>query len=202
MKNILNRTTTRLFVDFDQKIVVGQMTGDIVFDDYKAMLLGGARLAQMGKVDRIIIDRREVLKQDAECRLWVKNYYFKRHIKPLVPNVKQVAIVEPQSVAGKIYGKTIFASLRLIYPNLKIKSFDGLDEAIQWSGCKDKPTVGVEELIYDEQSFFEDILSKESEIVEDEKNKQLVSVDSTKAGIQQSSESSLINKLFKYFFPD
>ncbi|MEL6558023.1 MAG: hypothetical protein AAFQ94_07555 [Bacteroidota bacterium] len=202
MKNILNRTTTNLTADFDRKIIVGRMTGDIIFDDYKAMLLGGARLASMGKADHIVIDRREVLKQDAECRLWVKNYYFKRHIKPLVPQIKKVAIVESQSIVGRIYGKTIFASLRMIYPHLKIKSFDDLDEAIEWIGRRDEPTVAVEELIKDEKSFFEDIVSKESEIVEDEKKNQLVTVDSTEADAPQSSESSLINKLFRYFFPD
>ena len=202
MKNILSRTTTNLSADFDRKIIVGRMTGDIMLDDYKAMLLGGARLASMGKADHIVIDRREVMKQDTECRLWVKDYYFKTHIKPLVPHIKKVAIVESQSIVGRIYGKTIFASLRMIYPHLKIKSFDNLDEAYEWIVRREEHTVAVEDLIKDEKSFFEDIVSKESEIVEDEKKNQLVTVDSSEAVASQSSESSLINKLFRYFFPD
>ncbi len=204
MKKILERTTTKLFVDLDEKVVLGQMNGDILFEDYKDMLLGGAKLASNGKINNIIIDRRNILKQDAECRLWVKNYYLKEHLKPLVPKIQKVAIVESKSIVGKIYGKTIFASLNLIYPNLKMKSFSELDKALEWIKTEKPKPVHIDEVINDEKNFFNDVVTLENKIIEEENKKELVTAGHGKKGEAEafSKDSSLINKLLKYFFPN
>lgn len=204
MKKILERTTTKLYADYDKKIVLGQMAGDVLFEDYKEMLIGGAKMAEEGKINNIVIDRRNILKQDAECRLWVKNYYIKKHVKPLVPKIKKVAIVESNSIVGKIYGKTIFTTLGLIYPNLTIKSFAEVKQALSWVSEEEEKSVIIDDLINDEKNFFSEIIDKEKELHKEEQHKQeLVTVaahyETTK---NQISESSLITKLFRYFFPD
>ena len=202
MKKILDKSTTKLFIDTDKKVVLGQMSGDILFDDYKAMLLGGAELAANDRVNNIIIDRRNVLKQDAECRLWVKNYYLKEHVKPVVPKIKKVAIVESKSIVGRIYGKTIFASLSLIYPTLSIKSFPDVKKAFEWVIEKPSKPVVVDEIINDEKNFFDDVITLENKIIEEERKEELVHSNGESTKDESSRESSLINKLFKYFFPE
>ena len=47
-----------------------------------------------------------------------------------------------------------------------------------------------------------DLLDEDQDNVEVDKKNQLVTVDAIEADASQSSESSLINKLFRYFFPD
>ncbi|MEL7147403.1 MAG: hypothetical protein AAFO69_13600 [Bacteroidota bacterium] len=200
MKLILDKPTTKLFYSSEDKIVMGKMRGDISFQDYKEMLLTGAELAKKGKIDKIILDRRYITKQDAECRTWVKNYYIKKHVKPLVPSIRKVAIIESQTIVGKIYGKTILATLSLFYPTMKMKSFDELEDGLDWMTAEKLAETVVEDLLIDESSFFEDIEQMEKEAEVETVEEVAVAVETGDANSQE--KSNFLQKLLKYFLQD
>lgn len=205
MEKILDRPTTKLFVDYKRKVVLGHMTGDILFEDYKEMLLGGAELATNDVINCIILDRRNILKQDAECRIWVKNYYLKEHVKPIVHKIRRVAIVESKSMVGQIYGRTIFATLSMIYPNLKMKSFSDIKKAREWVAEADtSKQLVIDEVINDEKNFFNDVRIFESSFAErtNESPAELVTSDGKITKNSDTKDSSLIGKFLKYFFPN
>lgn len=201
MKLMIDRPTTQLFYDAAEKTVMGKMSGDILFEDYKQMLLAGAQLAKAGKADKIILDRRYITKQDVECRLWVKDYYIKEHVKPLVPFIKKVAVIDAKSVVGRWYGATILSTLSLFYPNMRMKSFGELEKGIAWTMESESKQITVEEVIADENSFFEDITSIEQE----SQNEPLAIEEPPVSSLQHSPtrrEASFMNKLYRYFFPE
>lgn len=200
MKILLDRPTIKLFYDAEERIVMGKMSGDIEFEDYKKMLLAGAKLARAGKIDKIILDRRFITRQDAECRTWVKNYYIKEHVKPLVPLIKKVAVIDAQSIVGKIYGKTILATLSFFYPSLSMKSFSELEIGLDWMIEKKVSPVVVDDVISDEKNFFEDIAILEAEHESTANIEELVTTEETPYSGGQ--DTSFLQKLFRYFFPD
>ncbi|MEL6558024.1 MAG: hypothetical protein AAFQ94_07560 [Bacteroidota bacterium] len=132
MDKILRLPSTELTIDYSRKMAKISFIGDIRFDDYKEALLSAAELVRSQGVENIIMDRTRIEKLDAECRVWVKNEYLKVHIKPLIPKLNKVAVVDSASIVGQIYGKAIYKTLSLVYPSLTFKFFSKLDKAINW----------------------------------------------------------------------
>jgi len=191
MKTILKLPTTSISVDFKNKLAVGILIGDVTFQDYKEMLLAGAELARIGKIDSIIMDRREVNKLDAECRVWVKTEYLKHHVKPLIPKMRKVAVIQSKSILGQIYGQTIYKTLALFYPNLTFKSFAEIDEAKEWiTPIEPKGNMVAEDFINEGNTT----IDKENEALVasySQKNEALMSRSSI---IQQSIEKERVLK--------
>jgi len=136
MKNLLDLSTAKLSINEKENILLASFTGDVKFEDYKGVLLLGAEWASTGKIDSIILDRRHTGKLDAECRVWVKNEYLKKHVKSVVPKVKQVAVVQAKTILGQISGQTVYKTLSMFYPNLTFKSFAKLEDAKIWAGLE------------------------------------------------------------------
>ena len=132
MDKILQLPSTELTIDYSRKMAKIAFIGDIRFDDYKEVLLSAAELVRSQGVENIIMDRTQIEKLDAECRVWVKNEYLKVHIKPLIPKLNKVAVVDSASIVGQIYGKAIYKTLSIVYPSLTFKFFSKLDKAINW----------------------------------------------------------------------
>lgn len=132
MDKILQLPSTELTIDYSRKMAIVSFIGDIRFDDYKEALLSAAELVRSQGVENIIMDRTKIEKLDAECRVWVKNEYLKIHIKPLIPKLNKVAVVDSTSIVGQIYGKAIYKTLSIVYPSLTFKFFSKMDKAINW----------------------------------------------------------------------
>ncbi len=212
MKTILKLPTTAMAVDFNKKIAVGLFKGDVTFEDYKEMLLAGAELARQGRIDSILMDRRQVGKLDAQCRIWVKNEYFKNHIKPIVPKMKRVAVVQSNSMIGQIYGNTIYKTLSLIYPNLAFKNFKNVKSAMKWIELKEQPVTMVaedfldsqEKILAEQQALLKDYsdrnkeINKKREIIRESnrKQKELALHDDI-----EESKTSFFDKVFQVLFP-
>ena len=132
MDKILQLPSTELTIDYSRKMAIVGFIGDINFEDYKETLLSAAELVRSQGVENIIMDRTRIEKLDAECRVWVKNEYLKVHIKPLIPKLNKVAVVDSTSIVGQLYGKAIYKSLSIVYPSLTFKFFSKMDKAIGW----------------------------------------------------------------------
>ena len=214
MKTLLKLPTTTLMVDYNEKIVVGIMKGNVDFEDYKSMLIAGTELAGNDMVENIIVDRRNVMHMDVESRLWVKNYYIREYSKPVVSKIKKFAVVEARSAIGRFYGKTIHATLRLVYPHLHIKYFKTYAAAERWI-LEDRPAVlPVDQVLANEQRLFHNIpqlekdleKQKKVELINQYRQQQRMKIKdemnfSWKKPSGRSINADFINKLVSVVFP-
>lgn len=132
MNQILCLPSAELTADFDRSILHVTFIGDVKFPEYKKVLLEAAELVRSKGVQKVLMDRRQINKVDAECRVWAKNEYVKVHIKPLIPKLTKVAVVDSKSIVGQLYGKAIYQTFSLIYPTLAFKFFGHMESASKW----------------------------------------------------------------------
>jgi len=132
MEKVLQQPTSEVEVDFDDRAVFVRFIGEVTLEDYKSALLKAADMVRDHDVQNVLMNRLEIGKIPTEGRIWVKNVYLKKIIKPLVRKLNKVAIVESQSVAAQLYGKALYTSFQLIYPTLTVKAFKRLEDAKQW----------------------------------------------------------------------
>ncbi len=212
MKTVLDLPTGKIDLDVNKKMAIATFNGDVSFEDYKRTLLGGAELARRGTVDSVIMDRRDISKLDAECRLWVKNEYLKVHVKPLIPKMRKVAVIQSKTILGQVYGQTIYKTLSMFYPNLTFKSFTDLKDAVEWI-CPTEITgnMVVEDFIQakeklkkksvdispESQEIKPIIISKKPIIQENKQNENVLEV----AGAKGKQSSSFFDKVFHALFP-
>ena len=169
MKTLLKLPTTRLHVNYYEKTAIGVFKGDISFEDYQSILLSIAELAGNDLIENVIIDRRQIHSLDTQSRLWVKNYFIKEYAKPVAHKVKKVAVIQSQSIVGQLYGKTIYTTLRLVYPNLKIKYFKTLGAAEQWINEGQPGPIKVKDVLADESKLFSDLPKLEKDLEKQQK---------------------------------
>lgn len=131
MKLISDLATTKSMVDYERKLFVGIIQGDVILEDYKKLLICVADLVKGNEVENILIDRQNANKVDAESRIWVKDVYIKEHMSA-VNKVKKVAVVQTKSAIGSIHSKALYSTLSVFYPNLTLKPFKNYDDAMEW----------------------------------------------------------------------
>ncbi len=134
MNNILRLKTAQLKVDFERKFLVITWNGKVELKDYKTILVKAVEISTEHQVYNIIINRLNLDELSTECRVWMKGYFLKTIVKPLIPKLSKVATVEAKSAIGQIYTNTISKTVSLAYPNLKFKSFKNQDNALEWVG--------------------------------------------------------------------
>ncbi len=216
MDKILQLPSTELTIDYSRKMAIVSFIGDIRFEDYKEALLSAAELVRSQGVQNIIMDRSQIEKLDAECRVWVKNEYLKIHIKPLIPKLNKVAVVDSTSIVGQLYGKAIYKSLSLVYPSLTFKFFSKIDRAISWfepSKVAEKSRLRQNKIVNKEPAVVGDRAvnyrkpvrksatktSKREIIGKIEKGTQRPL--NKAAGAEEKSKGSLFEKVFNALFP-
>lgn len=132
MDRILTTSTSTLDLDIENSITIVSFRGKVKFDEYKEALMKAVDLVGEHRLENVMMNRLEIGELEPECRLWVKNEYLKVHIKPLIPNIHKVAVIESTSIVGAFYGKALYSALSLIYPNLTFKYYDTVQEGLNW----------------------------------------------------------------------
>jgi hypothetical protein len=132
MKRILTSNSATIDLDIASSIVMVSFKGKVQFDQYKDALMRTVELVTEHTIENIMMNRLEIGELDPECRIWVKNEYLKVHIKPCIPNIKKVAVVEAKSIIGAFYGKALYSALSMIYPNLTFRYCDSISQAMGW----------------------------------------------------------------------
>jgi len=211
MDKILRLPSAELTIDYSKKMAIVSFIGDIKFGDYKEVLLSAAELVRSQGVQNIIMDRTRIEKLDAECRVWVKSEYLKVHIKPLIPKLNKVAVVDSASIVGQLYGKAIYKSLSIIYPSLTFKFFSKLDKAISWFEPQSVgEKVGVlakkEPVVVGDRTIRKRPVQKtESKTISSKQgiNEKRTSSVNSKASnnASEKTKSSLFDKIFNALFP-
>lgn len=132
MDHILITSTTSLDLDMENSIAVVSFRGKVKLEEYKEALMKAVDLVGEYGLENVMMNRLEIGELEPECRLWVKNEYLKVHIKPHIPNIHKVAVIESTSIIGAFYGKALYSALSLIYPNLTFKYYDTVEEGLNW----------------------------------------------------------------------
>lgn len=198
MDNILTLNTATLKVDFDRGYLVIDWDGVVDFEDYKLILSKAAEICDVHNIKNVILNRLKLKELSTECRVWMKNYFLKHLIKPLIPKLSKVATIESQSVIGQVYTKTISKTVSFIYPNLKFKSFASEDAAFKWLYPGD-----VREIISsDNISEREDPIKKPLSVSTTREMEELAVPPSSGISSNEMEEKtdSLLNKFYQLFF--
>lgn len=132
MERILKLPTATVDLDAENSIVMVSFKGKVDFNEYKEALMKAVDLVDEYKLENVMMNRLEIGELDPECRVWVKNEYLKVHIKPYIPNLHKVAVIESTSIVGAFYGKALYSTLSLIYPNLTFKYYDTVQQGLNW----------------------------------------------------------------------
>lgn len=132
MDRILALNTATLAVDFSEKFLLITWHGVVDFEEYKRVLTKAVEITEVHGIQNVVINRLNLKELNTECRVWMKNYFLKKLVKPVIPFLSKVATIESRSAIGQIYSNTISKTVSLVYPNLTFKSFASEVEAYQW----------------------------------------------------------------------
>ncbi len=132
MERILTSSTASVDLEKESSIVIVSFRGKVKFDEYKEALMKAVDLVGEYRLENVMMNRLEIGELAPECRLWVKNEYLKVHIKPHIPDIHKVAVIESTSIVGAFYGRALYSALSLIYPNLTFKYYDTVAEGLAW----------------------------------------------------------------------
>lgn len=158
--------TATLKVNLSTSTLICSFRGNIEFGEYKAVLLAAVDAVAQHKITNIMMNRLEVVELPPECRIWVKNEYLKKHIKPHIPNLNKVAVVESKSLFGALAGKAIYRMLSFIYPNLTFRFFKTVSSGLAWFAGEHQPSVE-EESLEDELVFEEELVGEKIDVQKD-----------------------------------
>lgn len=92
--------------------------------------LGGDSVEFQG-YSKLILDRRGLREFDTEARIWMKGF-IKGRAKRIVGKVDKLAMVNRQSGSGSIFANFIGSAIRMVMPNLSIKKFSSIFDALDW----------------------------------------------------------------------
>ncbi len=132
MDRILSLNTASLTVDFSEKFLLITWHGVVDFEEYKSVLTKAVEITDVHGIQNVLINRLDLKELNTECRVWMKNYFLKKLVKPIIPKLSKVATIESRSAIGQIYSKTISKTVSLVYPNLTFKSFSSEADAHHW----------------------------------------------------------------------
>lgn len=132
MDRILALNTATLTVDFSDKFLLITWHGVVDFEEYKSVLTKAVEITDVHGIQHVVINRLDLKELNTECRVWMKNYFLKKLVKPIIPKLSKVATIESRSAIGQIYSKTISKTVSLVYPNLTFKSFSSESDAHHW----------------------------------------------------------------------
>ncbi len=92
--------------------------------------LGGDSVEFQGYT-KLILDRRRLREFDTEARIWMKGF-IKGRAKRIVSKVERLAMVNRQSGSGSIFANFIGSAIKMVMPNLSIKKFTDIYDAMDW----------------------------------------------------------------------
>ena len=132
MDRILALNTATLTVDFSDRFLLITWHGVVDFEEYKTILTKAVEITDVHGIQNVVINRLDLKELNTECRVWMKNTFLKKLVKPVIPKLSKVATIESRSAIGQIYSNTISKTVSLVYPNLTFKSFGSESDAHNW----------------------------------------------------------------------
>ena len=121
-------------VQFNQehKIVVIKWFGIVDLPTAQNILMKGSNFIEDGRATRILLDRRNLNQFSKEASKWIRDDLLRNRAKKLVHLVDKVATVKPRTAIGTIFSNVVSTAIRIVFPGLRMKSYDNQVEAFEW----------------------------------------------------------------------
>lgn len=120
--------------DYESVLIIWQ--GNVTEAAYKEAMLGAKKLIVEDGVRALVVDERKLRSFTPGSRFWMIH----KQIPEVLPKLRQehirFAIVAPQSIFAKTLAKMLHKGVKLIMPNIEMKYFDELEDAMVWAGRK------------------------------------------------------------------
>lgn len=107
-------------------------TGTVTKETAAVLLELGGDSVEFQGYSKLILDRRGLKEFDTEARIWMKSF-IKGRAKRIVGKVERLAMVNRQSGSGSIFANFIGSAIKMVMPNLKIKKFSDIHDALDWT---------------------------------------------------------------------
>lgn len=131
-ETIMEVNGSGVFVDYENGIVKIEWHGEVDLSTASVLLEKGADMIESGFCHRLLLNREGLKEFSTEARLWIKNDLLKNQGSKLVRKVSKAATVRSTTVKGSIFADFISSGIQLVFPNLRLSSFDSEDEAFDW----------------------------------------------------------------------
>ncbi len=118
-------------VDEIAKTCMITWNGVVSINAAQQLISMGADSVEFSGYQKLILNRSNLLEFDTEARVWIKGM-LKTRAKKLARLVDQMAIVEAKTAKGSIFSNLISSAIKIVMPNLQMKKFDNIDEALEW----------------------------------------------------------------------
>lgn len=123
---------TSVFLDHSHKIARVAWNGRVNLAVASQVLGYVSDLVESGIVDKVLLDRRELIHFDRKTRQWMKNELIRGRAFSLKHQIHKIAIINESSLAGNIYGKHVIREEDKKQVNLPIRKFDRPEDALHW----------------------------------------------------------------------
>ena len=121
-----------LMFDPHKRTIKIYWNGTVEEETAKTILNTGTDMIEEGKVDRILLSREFLSEFSTEARNWIKDDLLKTRGQSLVSKIYRVATVKPTSTIGNVFSALINSSIKLLFPDLKMKQFINEVDATEW----------------------------------------------------------------------
>ncbi len=123
---------SKFMLDQENRISRVNWYGAVDQETAEIMLKLGGDSVEFQGYRKLILDRRRLKEFDTEARIWMKNF-IKGRAKNIVGGVDKLAMVNRSSGSGSLFANFIGSAIRMVMPNLKIKKFASIYDAIDWA---------------------------------------------------------------------
>ncbi|MDW3193639.1 MAG: hypothetical protein R8G66_14810 [Cytophagales bacterium] len=107
-------------------------SGSVTKETASVLLELGGDSVEFQGYRKLILDRRGLKEFDTEARIWMKGF-IKGRAKNIVGKVERLAMVNRQTGSGSIFANFIGSAIKMVMPNLKIKKFTDIHDALDWT---------------------------------------------------------------------
>ncbi|MEQ8907509.1 hypothetical protein [Ekhidna sp.] len=104
--------------------------GNVNIKTAKHLVIHCARAIEKGN-KKLLIDQSTLDQFDTEARLWIK-VFIKSSIGNVSSKLLMLASIKPKSTKGSIFSHFASSELKEALPNLDMRRFDAVEEALDW----------------------------------------------------------------------
>ena len=121
-----------IYLDHENQVVKIVWEGRVGVDTATNLLTYVADLLEGGLVNRVLLDRQNLIHFDQLAKDWIKDEFLARRYQKLTEKVYKVAIINECSVAALLYGNKTKGNIQFDFSLLPLQKFDKMTDAESW----------------------------------------------------------------------
>jgi len=113
-----------IYLDHQNQVIKVVWEGRVDQETASSLLTYAADLVEGGLIDKVLLDRRNLIQFQEAARNWIKNKFILKRCSQIIHKIAKVAIVNENSIAARFYGESISYDIEEAFPQLEINKFD------------------------------------------------------------------------------